>query len=153
MSGPPSGFRLPGWAVAPQRAPTLIVQKEGQEVQRILLSDKALLFGRKVPDAPARGTLRLEHDSISREHAVIVHAFSGETFVCDLTSRYGTKLDGEPLKPRAYTTLKDGQLLQFGESTRRFGFYRNPPPKATESVAPQMSSRKSAPHSLSLIHI
>ena len=97
-------------------------------MSRTLLNNKALLFGRKVPNEPERGTLRLDHDSISREHAVIVHAFSGETFVCELGSRYGTKHNGEPLKAKVYTAIKEGDELQFGESTRRYIFYRHPPP-------------------------
>jgi nuclear inhibitor of protein phosphatase 1 len=121
-------FRLPGWATAPSAPPTLIVSKDGAEVSRTLLNNKALLFGRKVPNEPERGTLRLDHDSISREHAVIVHAFSGETFVCELGSRYGTKHNGEPLKAKVYTAIKEGDELQFGESTRRYIFYRHPPP-------------------------
>ena len=59
------------------------------------LADKALLFGRKVPDDPKRGTKRLDHDSVSREHdRMIVHSFDGKTLLCDLGSRWGTTLDG-----------------------------------------------------------
>ena len=72
-------YKLPGWAQRPRVALRLRVFKDQEELDSIELSDKALLFGRKVPNAPARGTLRLEHDSISREHAAIVHDFTGKT--------------------------------------------------------------------------
>jgi pSer/pThr/pTyr-binding forkhead associated (FHA) protein len=124
---------LPGWAAKPAKAPVLLVYKAEDEQARIVLSDKALLLGRKVENAPERGTLRLDHDSISREHAVVVHAFQGESFVCDLQSRYGTKLNGEKLQPRAYVPLLEGAELQFGESTRRYVFYREPPAKVKSS--------------------
>ena len=87
-------FRLPGWASKPRNADTQVrVMKEGALVKTVPLTDKALLFGRKVPDAPERGTLRCEHDSISREHAVIAHSFAGcvrhrdHSFVIDLGLR------------------------------------------------------------------
>ena len=87
-------FRLPGWASKPRNADTQVrVMKEGTLVKTVPLTDKALLFGRKVPDAPERGTLRCEHDSISREHAVIAHSFAGcvrhrdHSFVIDLGLR------------------------------------------------------------------
>ena len=136
-------FRLPGWAARPKQPATLLVLKDGVEIQRVLLADKALLFGRKVPDEPNRGTMRLDHDSISREHAVIVNSFTGEIFLSDLQSRYGTKLDGEPLKPRAYQPLKDGQQMQFGESTRRFIVTHRPPPPPRSGSAALSSAASS----------
>ena len=66
--------------------------------------------------------------TMKREHAVIVHSFQGESFVCDLDSRFGTTLNGEKLKPRAYTPLPEGAKLVFGESTRHYLFYRRAPP-------------------------
>ena len=133
MSAAPA-FRLPGWASRPRDpAPTLITYKDADELARTTLDGKAMLFGRKVENAPERGMMRLDHDSISREHAVIVHAFQGESFVCDLDSRFGSKLNGEPLKPRAYTPLAEGAELRFGESSRSYKFYRRPPAAARSS--------------------
>jgi hypothetical protein len=118
-------FRCPGWAVTPKDPATrLRVWKGDEELEPLTLGDKALLFGRKVEHAPKRGTCRLDHDSISREHAVIVHAFSGETFIMDLASRYGTKVDGSKVEPRKYCALAEGAKIQFGESSRAYKFTR-----------------------------
>ena len=141
-----AAFKLPGWAAKPREPPTLLVFKDAEEQSRLSLSDKALLFGRKVDNAPERGTLRLDHDSISREHAVIVHAFQGEAFVCDLGSRYGTLVDGEKIAPRSYIKLHEGAKIQFGASTRRYVFTRLAParPSSSSRAAGQASGRPSA---------
>ena len=93
----------------------------------VLLAERAALFGRKVPNEPERGTVRLDHESISREHAAIVHSFTGETFLVDLGSRYGTKLDGSKLEPKKYTPVKEGAQIIFGDSTRIYTFTAHAP--------------------------
>ena len=111
-------YRAPGWAARPAQPPTLLTLKDGVEVEpRILVSEKGILFGRTVEHAPP-ATLRLDHGSISREHAAIVHAFSGESFLIDLDSRYGTSVDGKKIQPRSYVKLQDRCEIQFGESDR-----------------------------------
>ena len=143
MSAPPP-FRLPGWAAKASVAPVLVSYKGDDEQSRVTLDGKAMLFGRKVENAPERGTMRLDHDSISREHAVIVHAFQGESFVCDLGSRYGTKLNGTLLKPKAYTTLPEAAELRFGESSRHYKFFRRPPPPPGKSSRSDSKAGKAA---------
>ena len=117
-------FRPPGWAAKPARPPPALEMHRGEEMSRIPLADKALLFGRRADHDPDRGTFRLDHDSISREHAAIVHAFQGESFVIDLGSRYGTFVDGQKIEPRQYVPIKEGSEIRFGESTRRYVFTR-----------------------------
>ena len=137
-------FRLPGWASKPRNADTQVrVMKEGTLVKTVPLTDKALLFGRKVPDAPERGTLRCEHDSISREHAVIAHSFAGEAFVIDLGSRFGTTLDGEKIEPRKYLPIAHGAKLRFGESTREYVYLTRAPADAS-SGAPTLAGASGA---------
>jgi hypothetical protein len=43
-----STFRLPGFAALPRRPAHICVTKDGTEVDSVPISDKALLFGRKV---------------------------------------------------------------------------------------------------------
>ena len=104
MSSAASSFRLPGFAALPRRPGHICVTKDGTEVDSVTLTDKALLFGRKVnappavvppprppsqlaaghsfavtntwlytylqvKHAPKLGTYRLDHMSVSQEHA------------------------------------------------------------------------------------
>ena len=87
------------WAAAGSTATGAREMHRGEEMSRIPLADKALLLARRVDHEFDRGTFRLDHDSISREHAAIVHAFQGESFVIDLGSRYGTFVDGQKIEP------------------------------------------------------
>ena len=48
MSSAASSFRLPGFAALPRRPGHICVTKDGTEVDSVTLTDKALLFGRKV---------------------------------------------------------------------------------------------------------
>ena len=94
-----SGFRLPGFAALPRQPAHIRVTKDGTEVDSVPVSDKAILFGRKVTapptstpalpsppcagtqtdrqthtwlqvkHAPKLGTYRLDHMSVSQEHA------------------------------------------------------------------------------------
>lgn len=122
-----AAWRPPGWASKPTGSPRFFISKDGIDVGQLTLSDRAILFGRKVPNEPERGTVRLDHDSISRQHAAVVHSFTGETFVIDLGSRFGTTVDGEKLIPQKYTPIKDGAVVVFGASTRAYAFAVRPP--------------------------
>ena len=120
--------------------------RHGEDEELLPLADKALLFGRKVPDDPKRGTKRLDHDSVSREHAVIVHSFDGKTLLCDLGSRWGTTLDGAKVAPHKYTELAEGATIKFGESTRAYVFTRRAAPRERERE-PASSSAAAGPSS------
>ena len=136
MSAP---YKCPGWASKPKHPAWLKVSKEGEQLERIALTDKALLFGRKVPNAPERGTLRLDHDSVSREHAAIVHAFNGAAFVVDLASRFGTTVNGTKAEPNKYIEIAEGAKLRFGASTREYELTRK-----AEHVASKVKSAYAA---------
>ena len=138
-------YKLPGWAALPKGAPPSVrVLRHGEDEELLPLADKALLFGRKVPDDPKRGTKRLDHDSVSREHAVIVHSFDGKTLLCDLGSRWGTTLDGAKVAPHKYTELAEGATIKFGESTRAYVFTRRAAPREREPAASSAAGPSSA---------
>ena len=140
-------FRLPGFAALPKRPAHIKVTKDGAEVDSVAVADKALLFGRKVNHAPKLGTYRLDHDSISREHAAVVHSFDGSWFVMDVGSRFGTHVNGERLEAKKYVPLAEGSQIKFGESTRSFTFSLRapaaaaPPPRA---ASPPAARKKAA---------
>ena len=91
----------------------------------------AYLFGK---DA-AVVDVRLEHPSISKQHAVIqfrgvaVPREPGDTrppqqlvrpYIMDLESSNGTLLNDTPLEPARYVELRVGDRLRFGGSTREY---------------------------------
>jgi len=118
----------------------VLISKDGASAGKLTLDDRAMLFGRKVPNEPSRGTVRLEHESISRHHAAVVHSFTGETFVVDLGSRFGTTADGEKLVANKYTPIKEGAVLVFGASTRAYTLSSRPPKEDSDSKAPARSA-------------
>jgi nuclear inhibitor of protein phosphatase 1 len=138
-------YQCPGWATKARQPCWLRVEKNGAEVDRLLLAEKALLLGRKVPNEPSRGTVRLDHDSISREHAVLLHAHHGATFVCDLGSRFGTTVDGTKLEAKKYTEVKEGAVILFGASTRNYVFTKvaaaSGAPSGRERICSQADAR------------
>ena len=68
-----------------------------------------LVIGR-APDAG----MRVDHPSVSREHAAIDVGEGGVTLT-DLGSKNGTRLLGEPLAPREPVPLTAGVLAEVGE--------------------------------------
>ena len=69
----------------------------------------------------------LQHESISRAHAVVQWAGPEDTpasseadtlLLCDLGSTHGTFVNHKRLEPRRYTKLEVGTIIKFGESTR-----------------------------------
>ena len=74
-------FRLPGFAALPRRPAHICVTKDGTEVDSVPISDKALLFGRKVnahhrPAAAAALAISCRPLLRSHEH-VVTHIWYG----------------------------------------------------------------------------
>ncbi|EOD26248.1 hypothetical protein EMIHUDRAFT_457370, partial [Emiliania huxleyi CCMP1516] len=135
-------WRPPGWSAKPSTPRYLLITKEGASTGHLTISDRALLFGRRVPNEPERGTVRLDHDSISRQHAAVVHSFQGETFAVDLGSRFGTTLDGEKMPANKYTPLREGATLIFGASSRSYTLTATPP--AAAAAKPRAAAASAA---------
>lgn len=137
-------WRPPGWSSKPPGGPRyLLISKDGESAGSLTLADRALLFGRKVPNEPERGTVRLDHDSISRQHAAIVFSFTGETFAIDLGSRFGTTVDGEKLVAQKYSPIAEGAVVLFGGSTRKYTFTARPPKGAPSQEASAVPTKPS----------
>ena len=95
--------------------------KDGSIVQvHLLNSHPFYVVGRQPPEAEsAENFLLFEHPSLSRKHAVLQLSQTGqELTVYDLGSTHGTFVNKRPIKPRTHAPLKDGDLLQFAESSR-----------------------------------
>ena len=81
MSSVANTFRLPGFAALPRRPAHICVTKDGTEVDSVPISDKALLFGRKVnahhrPAAAAALAISCRPLLRSHEH-VVTHIWYG----------------------------------------------------------------------------
>eukprot|EP00898_Chlorokybus_atmophyticus_P007492 jgi/Chlat1/7744/Chrsp66S07325 len=124
---------LPEWAVAPRGAcGSLEVRKEGEVIDNIQLNRARILFGRG-----ANCDVVLEHPSISRHHAALLHHHNGSIFVVDLGSAHGTFISGERIPKEVPSELEDGCSLRFAVSSRVY-ILRLPP------IAPSVrTARKS----------
>jgi len=112
-------FKLPSWSRDPQLTKCALevfkIKKKIGTVTRVG-RQKATVFGRHKSYAD----VILQHPSISRQHAVILHGKSGNMYLMDLGSSHGTyvndrRLDGEQREP-----LRDGDSIKFGASSRRY---------------------------------
>ena len=93
----------------------LQIIKEGKAVGEVLAGDRDVtVLGRNSKMSHEV----LEHQSISRRHAALVHNGDGDVFAADLGSTHGTYVNGCKIASKTATRLKDGDVLKFGESSR-----------------------------------
>ena len=96
---------------------SLDVEKEGAVIEKVTLVDKAyFLFGsdKSKVDYP------MLHPSISRRHACILHDRQKGVILIDLGSKAGTQLNGQAVKVSFPYTLKTGNEIKLGMSSRIF---------------------------------
>ena len=58
--------------------------------------------------------------SPSRYHAVLQHAYDGSLWLYDLSSTFGTCLDGEAIETQKFHRLVAGSKIHFGRSQRQY---------------------------------
>merc|ERR1712127_784383 len=72
-------------------------------------------FGRlKSVDIPT------DHQSISRQHAVLQFRDNTSVYLYDLNSTHGTFINKRRIPPHTYAEIHVGDLLSFGASTRKY---------------------------------
>ena len=124
---------LPVWAGAP--SPETLhacfrVRKEGLDLPAVKLTSN-VSFGRKSDLVE----VVLEHSSISRRHAVILHRNSdGTLHIMDLGSAHGTMVNGVTVTANEPCELQDGDMVQFGRSTRKYMVDMQRPSPAASSL-------------------
>ena len=112
----------PSWSIPPPTSSSrmLLDCYKGDEpskvVERLKVGKRAVhSFGRNADVC----THPLDHSSISRQHALIVHSSSGPHIV-DLHSSQGTTVNGQQLEAGQPVRLYDNDVIVFGGSSRKY---------------------------------
>ena len=85
----------------------------------------------------------MAHPSVSRQHAVVQHSYTGEVFLMDLDSTHGTSINKKKLTPSAFVALRLGASVRLGQSSRTLTLMgesdptREDPTKAAKNAAAQ----------------
>lgn len=139
-------YQPPHWAKPQAEALELKVAKEGRALGAVdVSSHAAFVFGRNTEGVTC-GAVTLDHDSISRRHAALVHDMQRRSHLIDLGSRHGTRVNGVALVPRKYHELKLGDSVQFGASTRIYTLQRpEAAPTRAAEAPPAVASEEPAP--------
>ncbi|KAF9569181.1 Kanadaptin [Mortierella alpina] len=117
-NAPPLKYHKPAWSGYPNQQFFFEVIKNGVIVDRIKAPEKEFLVIGRLPLCD----LEMEHPSLSRYHAIVQFKSNGECFIYDLNSSHGTKLNKTKIPPQMHVSLKPGDQLRFGESTRIYLF-------------------------------
>ena len=123
-------WQPPAWVSPPERSCHLEVRSNhvanpylehlagGDIDERISLRGPSTSVGRSA----AHVDIVIADESISRQHAAIVHDTERQTFLIDLGSAGGSYVDGERCPPERPVTLKDGSELSFGVAPATYTF-------------------------------
>jgi len=86
-----------------------------------LLSNTINKIGRN----PLTNTVILNHNSISKEHAIIEFDSKGKGYISDLFSSNGTYVNGIKISSNQKFSLNEGDILKFGKEQTCFKFITN----------------------------
>ncbi|XP_061344351.1 protein phosphatase 1 regulatory inhibitor subunit PPP1R8 homolog [Gastrolobium bilobum] len=135
VGGGQSTWQPPDWAIEPRPGVFYLeVLKDGLVLDRINLDRRRHIFGRQIQTCD----FVLDHQSVSRQHAVVIPHKNGSIYVIDLGSAHGTFVANERLTKDSPVELEVGQSLRFAASTRIYILRKNDaalfprPPPLTE---------------------
>mmetsp|Transcript_14144 Transcript_14144/g.21160 ORF Transcript_14144/g.21160 Transcript_14144/m.21160 type:complete len:777 (-) Transcript_14144:162-2492(-) len=95
----------------------LTVHKNNANIGDISLSNKeCIVFGRKKDQCD----VVLDHQSISRKHAVLFFGEQGSVYLMDLGSSHGTSVDGRKIEHGKPVLVACNSEIRFGQSSRRY---------------------------------
>ncbi|KAK4439487.1 protein phosphatase 1 regulatory inhibitor subunit PPP1R8 [Sesamum alatum] len=139
VGGGQSTWQPPDWTIEPRPGVYYLeVLKDGEVLDRINLDKRRHIFGRQFHACD----FVLDHQSVSRQHAVVVPHKNGSIYVIDLGSAHGTFVANERLTKDCPVELEVGQSLRFAASTRTYVLRKNnaalfpPPTEPTEIDLP-----------------
>lgn len=162
---PPGKFEEPYWATSPPKGMSVCLEmykEEGLVIKRYYIGHSAKrkvhVFGRndKQSDFP------LEHESISRVHAALIHCLAKEAggrriktkeeeaedftiCIVDLHSTHGSTLNGKKLPKGQVVQLFGDDVVRFGGSNRKYkvkGLPKRTKRKKVEEEEKETSSNK-----------
>lgn len=111
-------YSEPEWSQATTKSGYVEVLKNGKTIETISIppGTNFFSFGR-LPD----NSLTLDHESISRNHAVLQFGPRNTAFIFDLGSTHGTFLNKKRIPPNKYIKITSGNdIFHFGGSSRLF---------------------------------
>ncbi|KAG0228762.1 Kanadaptin [Actinomortierella wolfii] len=123
-NAPPLKYQKPSWSGFPNQQFYFEVIKNGVIIEEIMVPEKQFLVIGRLPFCD----LEMEHpvgpwsEYIIPYHAVVQFKSNGEAFIYDLNSSHGTRLNKNKIPPGVHVSLKPGDQLRFGESTRLYLF-------------------------------
>ncbi|KAL3627232.1 hypothetical protein CASFOL_028595 [Castilleja foliolosa] len=122
IGGAQSNWQPPDWAIEPRPGVHYLdVLKDGEVIDQIKLDKKRHIFGRQFHACD----FVLDHQSVSRQHAVVVPHKNGSVYVIDLGSAHGTFVANERLTKDSPVELEVGQSIRFAASTRIYVLRKN----------------------------
>lgn len=112
-----AAYQSPPWAaLAPPEGYSLEILKDGKIIFKIPLNTKThYIMGRS-----ENADIRMEHPSLSRQHAVLQFRDDGVLMALDLGSQAGSFLNKRRLEKTVYQRCNVGDILKFGTSTRMY---------------------------------
>ncbi|KAF5191596.1 C2 and gram domain-containing protein [Thalictrum thalictroides] len=117
-----STWQPPDWAIEPRPGVYYLdVIKDAEFLHQIHLDKRRHIFGRQFPTCD----FVLDHQSVSRQHAAVVHHKNGSIYVIDMGSVHGTFVANERLSKESPVELEVGQSLRFAASTRSYILRKN----------------------------
>ena len=125
-----SGAATPETAAATFRVSGL----DGQAHKLIKLTKANTVLGRKSDLC----TVVIDHHTVSRRHAVVMHRGDGTLHLLDLGSAQGTRINGQQLGAKVSSQLSDGDTVHFGQDPRTFKLSL---PRATEAESDSLRAQ------------
>ncbi|KAJ3102939.1 hypothetical protein HDU97_000178 [Phlyctochytrium planicorne] len=126
-------YTPPEWSAIPKSKLWLEVIKNGSIDETIAISKPYMVFGR-VPDCD----VVLNHQSISRFHAVLQTRADDAVFLFDLESTHSTFLNKSRIPPRQYVVIKPGHHFKFGGSSRMYFLCTNVMDREDEPITQRL---------------
>mmetsp|Transcript_18281 Transcript_18281/g.21946 ORF Transcript_18281/g.21946 Transcript_18281/m.21946 type:complete len:287 (+) Transcript_18281:290-1150(+) len=132
----PDRWKPPAWATVPSSSGLVYLEgvKEGQVVETLCIDEQeCYVLGRNAQVVD----IQLDHPSLSRQHAALVHGQNGLT-ILDLGSVHGTFVNDQRLEPNTPTVVTPTDTFKFGGSTRVYNLKKvdklPAPPPPPDSV-------------------
>ncbi|KAM5581056.1 hypothetical protein ABKV19_010325 [Rosa sericea] len=131
-----SRYETPSWSGVPCHCYQLQVMKDGAMIEELPVYEKeAYKFG-KLHNCD----FVLEHQTISRLHAVLQFNRSGDAYIYDPGSSNGTFVNDKKVDRKVYEGLRVNDVIRFGKSTRSYIFQLMTPPISEMATKRKLST-------------